>query len=61
MLKTFGLIINILIIIIIVLRIPKENIGLVNFATKSDVLNVLTIFLIIISFGIAVQLNLANM
>jgi preprotein translocase subunit SecG len=70
MLKPFGFIISIFLIIIIFLRIPQENSGLASFATKSDLLgspssaqrslNILTAFGILIYFGIAVQLNLIN-
>lgn len=71
MLKLIGFIISICLIIIIFLRIPQESIGLSNFASKSGFLgfspssaerslNILTIFLILIYFGIAIQLNLSN-
>ena len=70
MLKPFGFIISIFLIIIIFLRIPQENVGLASFATKSDLLgspssaqrslNILTAFGILIYFGIAVGLNLTN-
>lgn len=70
MLKLFGLIVSILLIGIIFLRIPQENMGLASFATKSDLLgspssaqrslNILTAFGIIVYFGIAIQLNLSN-
>jgi len=70
MLKLFGLILSILLIGIIFLRIPQENVGLASFATKSDLLgspssaqrslNILTAFGILVYFGIAIQLNLSN-
>ena len=70
MLKLIGFIVSILLIIIIFLRTPKENVGLSSFATKSDILgspssaerflNVLTVFGILIYFGIALTLNLAS-
>jgi preprotein translocase subunit SecG len=70
MLKLFGLIVSILLIGIIFLRIPQENMGLASFATKSDLLgspssaqrslNILTAFGILVYFGIAIQLNLSN-
>jgi preprotein translocase subunit SecG len=70
MIKLFGLIISILLVGIIFLRIPQENVGLASFATKTDLLgspssaqrslNILTGFGILIYFGIAVQLNLLN-
>ena len=68
MLKLFGLIVSILLIGIIFLRIPQENVGLASFATKSDLLgspnsaqrslNILTGCGILVYFGIAIQLNL---
>jgi preprotein translocase subunit SecG len=68
MLKPFGFIISLFLIVIIFLRIPQENVGLASFATKSDLLgspssaqrslNILTAFGILIYFGIAVGLNL---
>ena len=70
MLKLIGFIISIFLIVIIFLRMPQENVGLASFATKSDLLgspssaqrslNILTTFGILIYFGIAVQLNLAD-
>ena len=70
MLKIFGFIISIFLIVIIFLRIPQENIGLASFATKSDILgspssaqrflNIFTAFGILIYFGIAIQLNLTD-
>lgn len=68
MLKIFGFIISILLIITIFLRMPQESMGLASFATKSDLLgspssaqrslNILTAFGILIFFGIAIRLNL---
>ena len=70
MLKSFGFIISIFLIVIIFLRIPKENVGLASFATKSDLLgspssaerslNILTAFGIFIYLGVAVGLNLTD-
>jgi preprotein translocase subunit SecG len=70
MLKPFGFIVSIFLIVIIFLRIPKENVGLASFATKSDLLgspssaerslNILTGFGILIYLGIAVGLNLTD-
>ena len=70
MLKLFGLILSILLIGVIFLRIPQENVGLASFATKSDLLgspssaqrflNLLTGFGILVYFGIAIELNLLN-
>jgi preprotein translocase subunit SecG len=70
MLKILGLIISIILIGIIFLRIPQENIGLASFATKTDLLgspssaqrslNIFTGAGILVYFGIAIQLNLLN-
>jgi len=70
MLKPFGFIVSIFLIVIIFLRIPQENVGLASFATKSDILgspssaqrslNILTAFGILIYFSIAIGLNLTN-
>jgi preprotein translocase subunit SecG len=70
MLKPIGFFISILLIVIIFLRVPQENVGLSSFATKSDLLgspssaerslNILTGLGIIIYFSIAIQLNLVS-
>nr|YP_010472223.1 Preprotein translocase SecG subunit [Navicula tsukamotoi]UVG41688.1 Preprotein translocase SecG subunit [Navicula tsukamotoi]UVG41833.1 Preprotein translocase SecG subunit [Navicula tsukamotoi] len=70
MFKLIGLIISILLIIVIFLRTPQENVGLSSFATKTDILgspssaerflNVLTVLGILIYFGIALTLNLTS-
>ncbi len=70
MLKLIGFIVSILLIIIIFLRTPKDNVGLSSFATKSDILgspssaerflNIITVFGILIYFGIALTLNLTS-
>lgn len=70
MLKLIGTFISLFLIVIIFLRIPQENAGLANFATKSNLLgspssaqrflNVLTVIGILCYFGIAIQLNLVN-
>ena len=70
MIKLIGFIISICLIIIIFLRMPQENVGLSSLATKTDLLgspssaeqslNILTVFGILIYFGIAIQLNLSN-
>lgn len=70
MLKLFGFITSLFLIVIIFLRIPQENMGLASFATKSDLLgspssaqrslNILTGFGILIYFVIAIQMNLIN-
>ena len=67
MLKLIGFIISILLIGVIFLRTPQENVGLSSFATKSDILgspssaerflNILTGSGIIIYFSIALILN----
>ena len=69
MLKVFGFIISFLLILIIFLRIPQENVGLASFATKSDILgspssaqrslNILTAIGIFIYFVIAILMNLS--
>ena len=68
MLKLVGFIVSFFLIIVIFLRIPKENVGLSSFATKTNVfgspssaerfLNILTAVGIFIYFGIALTLNL---
>ena len=68
MLKLIGFIVSVLLIIVIFLRTPQENVGLSSFATKSDIfsspssaerfLNIITVFGIIIYFSVALILNL---
>ena len=70
MLKLIGIIVSILLIIVIFLRTPQENVGLSSFATKTDILgspssaerslNVFTVLGILIYFGIALTLNLTS-
>ena len=70
MLKLIGFIVSIVLIIIIFLRTPQENVGLSSFATKSDIfsspssaerfLNIITAVGIVIYFGIALTLNLTS-
>jgi preprotein translocase subunit SecG len=70
MLKLFGLLISIFLIVIIFLRIPQENVGLASFAMKTDLLgspssaqrllNIFTGLGISIYFVIALQLNFLN-
>jgi len=70
MLKILAFIVNIFLIAIIFLKIPKENMGLASFATKSNLLgspasaqrflNIGTAVGILIYFVIALQLNLLN-
>nr|YP_010134217.1 preprotein-translocase subunit g [Navicula veneta]QWM93707.1 preprotein-translocase subunit g [Navicula veneta] len=68
MLKLIGFIVSILLIIIIFLRTPQENVGLSSFATKSNILgsprsaerflNILTAIGIFIYLSIALAINL---
>jgi preprotein translocase subunit SecG len=68
MLKLLGALVSIFLIIIILLKIPQENVGLASFATKTDLLgspsstqrslNIITGFGIVIYFVIATLLNL---
>ena len=70
MLKPIGFIVSILLIVIIFLRTPQENVGLSSFATKSNLLgspssaerslNIFTAVGILIYLGIAIQLNLIS-
>jgi len=70
MLKIIGFSVSILLMIVIFLRTPQENVGLSSFATKSDLLgspssaerflNILTASGIIIYFFIAFVLNLQS-
>ena len=70
MLKIFGFIVSIFLIVIIFLRIPQENVGLVSFANKSNLLgsprsaqrflNILTFVGIFVYLGIAFKINLLN-
>lgn len=66
MLKLFGFLVSIFLIIIIFLKIPQENVGLASFATKTDLLgspssaqrslNIITGIGILIYFAIAIKL-----
>ena len=70
MLKTIGFTICILLVLIIFLRLPKENIGLSSFTTRSNLLgspssaerflNILTALGIFVYLGIAFQLNFSK-
>ena len=70
MLKLIEFTVSILLIIVIFLRTPQENVGLSSFATKSDILgspssaerslNIITAVGITIYFGIALTLNLVS-
>ena len=68
MLKLFGFIVSLFLIVIIFLRVPQESLGLSSFATKSDILgspssaqntlNIFTAIGIFIYLGIAITLNI---
>lgn len=70
MLKLVGFFVSLLLIIVIFLRTPQENVGLSSFATKSDILgspssaerslNILTGVGIGIYFSIALILNISS-
>ncbi len=70
MVKSIGFFISILLIIIIFVRLPRENVGLSSFVTKSDMLgspssaerflNILTAFGIVIYLGIALYINFTS-
>lgn len=62
MLKLIGFIISICLIILIFLRIPQESVGLSGSSTISGerFLNLLTLFLTLIYFGIALELNFSD-
>lgn len=61
MMKLIGLIISILLILIIFIQIPQENIGLGGSPSSAQrFLNRLTAIGILIYIGIAIKLNLSN-
>ena len=70
MVQSIGFFISILLIIIIFVRLPRENVGLSSFVTKSDMLgspssaerflNILTAFGIVIYLGIALYINFTS-
>nr|YP_009686361.1 preprotein translocase SecG subunit [Halamphora coffeaeformis]QDR25108.1 preprotein translocase SecG subunit [Halamphora coffeaeformis] len=70
MIKLFALLVSIFLIVIIFLRIPQESVGLVSFATKSDLLgspssaerflNFFTAFGILIYLLLAIQINFST-
>ena len=70
MLKLFLFAISIFLITIIFLRIPKENVGLASFATKSNLLgspssaqkslNILTAFGVLLYLILAVVSNFSH-
>ena len=67
MLTIFGTVISLFLILIILIRIPRESIGLASFANNSDLLgspgsaerflDILTVSGILVYFSIAFQLN----
>jgi protein translocase SecG subunit len=67
MLKLIGFVVSILLIGVIFIRTPQENVGLSSFATKSNIfsspssserfLNIFTAFGIVIYLSIALILN----
>jgi preprotein translocase subunit SecG len=71
MLKAFGFLVSLFLIVIIFLRIPQESVGLSSFASKSDLLgspssaqktlNIVTAIGILIYLGIAIVLNVRNL
>jgi preprotein translocase subunit SecG len=70
MLKILGFFVSVVLIFIIFLRIPEQNVGLTSFATKSNLLgspgsaqrflNTLTGIFILIYLIVAFQLNFKN-
>ena len=70
MLKIFGLLTSIVLILMILVRIPQESVGLESFANKSNILgspssaqrflNILTMTCIFLYLAIAFQLNLQS-
>jgi len=68
MLPIFGTIISLFLILIILVRIPRESIGLSSFANNSDLLgspgsaqrflDILTVSGILVYFSIAFKLNI---
>lgn len=70
MLKAFGIFVSLFLILIIFVRIPKENIGLASFANKSNLLgspssaerslNIITMTAIFMYLAIAIKLNLTS-
>ena len=70
MLQIIGAFISLVLIIIILIRIPKESVGLASFANQSNLLgspssaerflNILTITAIFLYLAIAFQLNLSS-
>jgi len=70
MLTILGTVISLFLILIILVRIPRESIGLGSFANSSDLLgspgsaqrflDILTVSGILLYFSIAFQLNIQN-
>lgn len=71
MLQIIGAFVSLVLILIILIRIPKESVGLVSFANQSNLLgspssaerflNILTITAIFLYLAIAFQLNLSSL
>ena len=67
MLKLIGIFISIFLIFIIFIQLPQESAGLTSFANKTNLLgspssaqrflDILTVVLILVYFGIALKLN----
>jgi protein translocase SecG subunit len=70
MFQILGAVVSLALILIILIRIPKESVGLASFANQSNLLgspssaerflNILTITGIFLYLAIAFQLNLSN-
>lgn len=70
MLTILGTVISLFLILIILVRIPRDSIGLASFANSSDLLgspgsaqrflDILTVSGILLYFSIAFQLNIQN-
>jgi len=68
MLTIFGIFVSLFLIILILVRIPQENVGLSSFANNSNLLgspgsaqrflDILTVSLIVMYFLIAFKLNI---
>lgn len=70
MLRIIGAFVSLVLILIIIVRIPKESVGLASFANQSNLLgspssaerslNIFTITMIFFYLAIAFQLNLSS-
>lgn len=68
MLTILGMCTSLFLIVIILIRIPRESIGLSSFANNSDLLgspgsaqrflDIITVFGILVYFSVAFQLNI---